>query len=178
MIGLIEEHARQFAMSLVYEAAKHSQDPETHVGAVTFPPDFIHDPTNNKMLIWGCNHFPPGLTLTPEILGRPGKYCHIIHAEKDIVNQAEKFCLNLTGCLLFTNGLPCLNCAEAIISAGIAEIYFDEAWESFGDPGWQKTWQESKQAGAVKLQEAGIAVIPIRYQPKTPQERFKRGQRF
>ncbi|MFA6227962.1 MAG: hypothetical protein WC668_02130 [Patescibacteria group bacterium] len=178
----MSETGIDFIMDTMYLCAANSNDPNTHIGAVILQPDFNFSrclfPADIKKRIVsvGCNLFPRGVNITPAMLERPEKYLWIIHAEVNAICTAARLGRSLRGCHLFTNGLPCSECAKVIVGSGIAAIYIDQDWDSLGDPGYQATWAEKHRVSKIMLEAAGIPIIPLPYDRRIP--RFKRGQSF
>ncbi|MFA5124350.1 MAG: deaminase [Patescibacteria group bacterium] len=189
---LVEEIKRfrvgfAYLMDVMYSCAAKSNDPDTHIGAVIVRPEFnktvLTADLRRSIVSTGCNHFPRNIKITPAMLERPEKHLWTVHAETDAICCAARYGGSLQGCHLFTNGLPCSECAKVIVESGIASIYIDRGWESFGDPGFQKTWAEKFRVSRIMLDAANIPVIPIPYLHNICSEvrrvpRFKRGQWF
>jgi len=54
---------------------------------------------------------------------------------------------------MYTPGLPCVDCARAVIQAGITEVVLDKAW---GAADKREEWAKSHEASKQMFQEAGI----------------------
>jgi len=88
-----------------------SKDPSTKVGCVIS--------RGNRVISIGFNGYPHGLKDTHD--SRELKYAKTIHAEINAILHANT---DLTGCYLYTSGLPpCSRCATVIIQSNIKRIY-------------------------------------------------------
>lgn len=101
----------------------------------------------------GYNGAAPGLDhcddvghLLHEINGR--KSCQrATHAEQNAINTAAKFGHATKGATIYVTDQPCLNCAKAIITAGIVEVVYARAY--------------AEQTGLEFLAQAGLKVRQI-----------------
>ena len=115
----------QMYMTLCYLVAARSRDKSTHAGTVIVAPDMT-------IRSIGYNGFPRGIEYEGEI-GEDGlpsrhsringeKYLWMEHSERNAIYNAGRNGVPLIGCTLYVNWVPCMGCARAIISAGIAEV--------------------------------------------------------
>lgn len=44
------------------------------------------------------------------------------------IANAAKYGINLNGCIAFCTLLPCINCMQALLEAGVREIHYDESY--------------------------------------------------
>jgi len=133
-------------MTMVYLVAMKSKDESTNIGAVVVGPD-------NEVRSIGYNSFPRGINDdVPERQKRPGKYAFFEHAESNTINNAALIGVSLKGCRMYTNGIPCTNCARSIINSGIKEIIVDKIWD---DNNVDK-WKEEAKISLVMFSEAGV----------------------
>jgi dCMP deaminase len=63
------------------------------------------------------------------------------------------------GSVLYTNGVPCSDCARSVIQAGVREVVVHAQWQEVEKQGggWEK-WKESQEKSVMMLAEAGIEV--------------------
>lgn len=95
------------------EVAKWSKDPEAKVGCVIVSPD-------RRQVAMGYNGFPAGLSDDQARLDDKGlKLQYMVHAELNAILNART---NLTGWTLYVTKSPCVECAKAIIQAGIGRV--------------------------------------------------------
>lgn len=106
----------EYFMNMVSLVATRSKDPNTQIGAVIVG-------LNHEIRATGYNSFPRGIRDdVPERLVRPEKYTWIEHAERNAIYNAARVGTPLEGCTIFQQVLPCMDCARAIIQAGIKEV--------------------------------------------------------
>jgi len=147
-----------YFMSMVYLAASKSKDERTHIGAVIVGKD-------NEIKSTGYNSFVR--KLRDDVLERqkkPEKYFWFEHAERNAIFNAVRFGASLKGCTLYTNGIPCMDCARAIVQSGIKKVVVDKSWDDQNPPEWRehavRTLQLFKEAG-VKLRFWQGELIPV-----------------
>jgi dCMP deaminase len=131
-------------MAMVYLVAMKSKDERTHIGAVVVDKEHIVRSMGYNGLPRHCND---------DVLERqkaPEKYYWFEHAERNAIYNART---NLSGCTMYTNGIPCADCARAVIQAGIKEVVVDENW---GIP--KAKWKKSVDKGEEMLREAGVSI--------------------
>lgn len=99
-----------------------SKDPHTKIGSVIVGP-------NHEIRSTGYNSFPRNINDTnPDRLNRPEKYLWIEHAERNAIYNAARMGTALEGCTLYCVTYPCVECARAIVQAGIAEVIIRADW--------------------------------------------------
>ena len=101
-------------MEIVDAAAKLSKDASTKVGALILGPSF-------EVRSLGYNGAPRGCAADEDERGRnrPEKYFWYSHAELNAVTNAARVGVPLAGCALLVTHPPCMDCARAIVQAGI-----------------------------------------------------------
>lgn len=133
-------------MTMVYLVAMKSKDESTHVGAVVVGPD-------KEVRSVGYNSFPRGIDDNKESRQiRPEKYFFFEHAERNSIYNASLIGVSLKGCIMYTNGIPCADCARGIIQAGIREVIVDRKWDEQN----VDKWEESAKKSLEMFNEAGI----------------------
>jgi dCMP deaminase len=111
-------------MSMVFLIASKSKDIHTHVGAVVVD-------NNNIIRSMGYNGLPRGVDDNVKSrFEKPEKYLWMVHAEQNAIYNAQS---NLQGCRMYTNGIPCNECAKAIIQSGITEVIVHSNWNLFNN---------------------------------------------
>jgi deoxycytidylate deaminase len=58
----------------------------------------------------------------PERLVRPTKYLWIEHAERNAICNAARAGTATEGCTIYVEIMPCMDCARAIVQAGIVQV--------------------------------------------------------
>ena len=135
-----------------------SKDQFTKVGCVIVGPA-------NEVRSTGYNSFPRGIQDDlPERQVRPEKYFWFEHSERNAIFNAARVGIPLEGCIIYMEGIPCMDCARAIIQAGIREIIYNgnesDKWNS---PKYDKTMLDK----SIKmLTEAGVRITEIRFLEK------------
>lgn len=159
----------QLFISMAYLVAMKSKDQSTHMGAVIIGPD-------NELRSTGYNSFPRGINDDcPERQLRPEKYQWFEHAERNGIYNASRFGAPLKGCRLYTNAIPCMDCARAIVQAGIIEVVVDKNWDNDSDQGYDARWAEENRNTLQLFQEAKVAFRFWQGELLSP-IRFKRGK--
>ena len=124
----------EYFMSLCYLVAMRSKDQNTNVGAVIVGPD-------NEIRSTGYNSFPRNCDDNiAERQERPEKYFWFEHGERNAIFNAARIGVSLNGCRIYVPGIPCMDCARAIVQSGIREVITHDAWKT-GDTN-RKTWDE------------------------------------
>lgn len=143
----------EYFLMLAKVVALKSKDPSKQVGAVIVGPD-------KQIVSTGFNGFPRGVkdgeSVKERLTNRELKLRFTAHAEANAVFQAARHGIRTKGCTLYVSSLPpCCDCAQAIIQAGIVELYIDA--EALPIP---ERWKDSIEASMLMFDEAGI---PVRY---------------
>ena len=101
-------------MELVDATANLSKDQSTKVGALILGPSF-------EVRSLGYNGAPRGCSADQDERGttRPEKYFWFSHAELNAITNAARVGTPLDGCALLVTHPPCMDCARAIVQAGI-----------------------------------------------------------
>lgn len=140
----------EYFMRQVYLVASKSKDRSTKIGAV-----IVRD---NRVLAQGYNGFPQGVNDdVEERHARPLKYAWTEHAERNAVFCCARHGVSAQGATMYTQGVPCSDCARAVIQAGITKVLTHADWTLATNPRWVESCQVSTQM----LQEAGVEVLTI-----------------
>ena len=106
----------QYYLNICKAVACRSKDPNTQLGCVIIGP-------NHEIRSTGYNSFPRGIRDdVPERLARPAKYLWIEHAERNAICNAARAGTATEACTIFVEIMPCMDCARAIVQAGITEV--------------------------------------------------------
>lgn len=116
----------EYFLKMARVCAERATCDRRHVGAI-----IVRD---NHPIATGYNGAPPGLAhcdedghLLFEINGRMS--CQrATHAEQNAINTAAKFGHRTEGATIYVTDQPCLNCAKAIITAGIKRVVWAEGY--------------------------------------------------
>jgi len=135
----------------VYLVASKSKDPSTKIGAVLV--------TDNVLISEGYNGFCRKVndSVTSRWI-RPAKYSWAEHGERNSIYNAARNGIKTLNSTMYTQGLPCVDCARSVIQAGIGKIILHKQWEDkFKELTVNgRTWTEDISAEMFK--EAGVTV--------------------
>jgi dCMP deaminase len=135
--------------------ATRSKDPSTQIGCVIVGPA-------HEIRSTGYNSLPRGIRDdVPERFERPTKYLWIEHAERNAIYNAARCGTPLEGCSLYAEFMPCMDCARAIVQAGIREVILDaDRVRSYSSQHYDeqfKTARELLAEGGVTLRAVSMA---------------------
>lgn len=154
-----------YFMTMAYLVASKSKDQSTHIGAVVVGP-------KNEVRSVGYNSFVRGLRDdVKERQERPEKYLWFEHGERNAIYNATLIGVSLEGCRMYTNGVPCMDCARGIIQSGIKEVIIDSKWDEDNNEKWKEHHKKSLEMFA----ETGIKIISYNFKP-VPIKRVKNGE--
>lgn len=127
--------------------AARSKDPGTQLGCVIAGPA-------HEIRSTGYNSFPRGIRDdVPERKERPEKYLWIEHAERNAIYNAARAGTALEGCTLYVELMPCMDCARAIVQAGIREVVVDGGrMQAYSSEFYNRHFQKAE----LLLREAGV----------------------
>lgn len=113
----------KYFMTLCYLVALKSKDQRTKYGAIIVGPD-------HEIRSTGYNSFPRGVNdLMNERQERPEKYFWFEHAERNAIYNAARVGVPLKECRIYIQGIPCMDCARAIVQSGINEVIVHKQWQ-------------------------------------------------
>lgn len=140
----------EYFLNIVEQIKLKSKDESTQVGAL-----IVND--ENTIVSTGYNSFPRGLNDNiKERQERPIKYYYIEHAERNAIFNAARLGVSTKDTNIYlTSGLPCTDCARAIINSGIKRIYCKKNCTTKN----KEKWFESQQIALEMLNECGVDVI-------------------
>lgn len=105
-----------YYLNICRNVAARSKDPNTQIGCVIVGPA-------REIRSTGYNSFPRGIRDdVPERLERPAKYLWMEHAERNAIYNAARAGTSVDGCSIYVEIMPCMDCARAIVQAGIKEV--------------------------------------------------------
>lgn len=143
----------QYFKDMAELVARKSKDKFTKIGAVIVGPD-------NEVRSTGYNSFPRGLNDDlDERQERPEKYYWFEHGERNSIFNAARHGVSLKGCRMFLNcGVPCADCARAIIQVGIVEVIMPQFESVTTAAGNKQKWTDSAKRSLQMFKEAGVIV--------------------
>jgi len=122
-----------------------SKDPDKKVGCVIVSPD-------RRQVTMGYNGFAQGVKDIPERLAsKATKLLLTVHAELNAILNARA---DLTGWTLYVTEPPCVDCANAIIQAGIIRVVCPPISPS-------SSWSVNQYKAKSILIEAGVGSFTI-----------------
>lgn len=137
----------EYFMRHVYLAASKSKDPRTQIGAV-----IVQD---GVIISEGYNGFPRNVQDSNERLDeKEVKLSFIVHAEHNSILNAARMGISTAGSTMFTQGIPCSECAKAIIQAGVKRVFLHGRWPDVDSPKWKK----SNDLTQTMFKEAGVVI--------------------
>ena len=141
-------------VDLATHIAGWSKDPNTKIGAVVVCDE------DRLLLSTGYNGMARGVNDDIPIRSsrlNGEKYFWYAHAERNAVYNAARYGVQLAGASIYlSRGMPCTDCAIAIIQSGIEKIICKA-----GDPtgAANAKWSEEAERSVVMLAEADVEVI-------------------
>ena len=148
----------KYFISMLYLVAMKSKDEKTQNSAII-------DSQDNRIKATGYNSFPSGINdYIPERQERPEKYFWMEHGERNAIYNAARDGVKLKDCRLYVTGIPCMDCARAIVQVGIIEVvyhtlmpYDSKLWHEYMD----RTVQLFKESGIVFREYTGDIISKI-----------------
>jgi dCMP deaminase len=125
--------------------SEQSKDRSRKVGAVIVGTDMV-------VKTVGYNSLPRGAKDLEERALRPAKYLWTEHAERNAIYDAARRGIALDGGTIYIPWFPCMDCARAIVQAGIRRLVGFRPDHS--DP----TWGEHFIAAMDLFREAGVEI--------------------
>jgi dCMP deaminase len=138
-------------MRHAYLISSKSKDTRTKIGAVLIK--------NNRVISEGYNGIPTGVCdCNEQRYQRPEKYFWFEHAERNSVYSCARAGIATKDSVMYTQGVPCADCARACIQAGITTIVVHKQWEDFEQMYYRDKWEESGKRSNAMFNECGILV--------------------
>ncbi|MCK1562804.1 CMP deaminase [Bradyrhizobium sp. 173] len=133
-------------LSLAAQIGRWSKDRSAKAGCVIVGEDRLVRST-------GFNGFPRKINDDePSRHERPAKYLWSEHAERNAIYNAARLGISTAGCICYVNWFPCVDCARAVVQAGIVRLIGLEP--DHQDP----RWGEEFQFALTLFSEAGVDV--------------------
>lgn len=138
----------------VYWIASKSKDSKTKIGAI-----IVKD---KRIISTGYNGMPEGVDDTvSERLERPTKYFYFEHGERNAIYSAARHGIVTDGATLYTNAVPCADCARGIVQAGITNVYVHKQFNDISDMYVRDQWKGHHTVTSILLDEAGVGILSI-----------------
>jgi dCMP deaminase len=137
----------------VYWWARRSKDPRTKIGAVLVRWD------TKKPISHAYNGFSRKVDDNIDLRwDRPEKYFWVKHAESNAVINCASEGPSTAGTVMFTQGIPCANCADDVIQGKIVEVVVHKQWQEYEKSFQWEKWLDSTKRSMLKFEEAGIKI--------------------
>ena len=138
----------------VYWVASKSKDPKTKIGAL-----IVKD---KRIISTGFNGIPIGVNDDNELRHqRPEKYKWYEHGERNAIYAAARYGINTDGAILYTNALPCADCARGIIQSGIKDVYIHRQFNDLCNEAQREQWKGHDNATFTMFNEADVKIFAI-----------------
>ena len=146
---MLDEKKAGKYLVLAKQIALFSKDQSTQVGALVLGP-------SHEIRSTGYNGAPRGCKADEDDRGitRPEKYFWFSHAEINAITNAARVGTPLEGSDLVVTHFPCMDCARAIVQAGIVAVYVPEP-----TPEFLERWGEHVERTKLLFGECGVKVI-------------------
>jgi dCMP deaminase len=141
-----------YFLKLVYQVAEKSKDPKTKIGAILVNPD-------KSVISMGFNGPPMGVWDIPQRLDRPEKYFFFEHAERNAIFLAAKNGIKTNGSVLYTQGIPCCDCARGVIQSGVCCVVIHKLWPY--TPAYESNWTEGIKRSIAMFEEACVLLVEV-----------------
>ena len=150
----------EYFFGIINSVKVKSKDPHTKVGCVIVGPDNEIRSTGYNSFVRGLkDDVPERLVRVSEIHPLYNKYSFIEHSERNAIYNAAAVGIPIKGCTIYMQGLPCIDCARAIIQSRIKEIIFDgKEWDKWNSPKYD---QKSIAISLEILKETGVKITRI-----------------
>jgi len=147
----------EWFIKIMYLVASKSKDPKTKIGAV-----LVRD---RRIISTGYNGLCRGVNDdVPSRLVRPAKYNWFEHGERNAIFAAARHGIATEGTTMYTNGVPCTDCARAVIQAGVEAIVVHKPYEDLSvmaqkaKSGHGEKWAGHNTISMEMFNEAGVMV--------------------
>lgn len=133
-------------LNILPQICELSDDNKTKVGCLIVDND-------ENILAYGSNVLPDGLTYEKRRCETTEKHIWLHHAERNAIYKAARLGISLKGTKMYCTYFPCVDCARAIIQAGIIKLYTNKP-----DLNHEK-WGDSWVNAIIMFKECGVELI-------------------
>ena len=144
----------EYFMRHVYLVATKSKDFRTKIGAVLVLDKRIISEGYNGI----CRCVLDDISHVSERYERPEKYFWQEHAERNSFYNCSYNGITTNGSILYTNGIPCSECARAVIQCGVKEVIVHKQWQEFEQKFYWEKFIESAKRSKIMFDEADIKI--------------------
>jgi len=121
----------QYYMNLAREASTRATCDRAHVGCVLVR----FSKRGDSIVATGYNGAPSGHPHCDEV-GHDmenGHCVRAVHAERNAIYQCARIGVSADGAVAYCTVMPCVKCTEALHSAGVRLVYFEQLYKSMSD---------------------------------------------
>ncbi len=136
---------------LAHDVARMSKDPKRQVGAIIVSRD-------GSPISWGYNGFARGIDDDARLYDNEIKLKLVVHAEANAIFNAARAGACTLDSIMVCTLFPCINCANAVIQAGISEIICPDTKLIEPSSKWAEAMKESEHL----LIEAGVKITLLK----------------
>ena len=149
----------QKIMGIARSISLLSKDTSTQVGALLIGAEGEGGP-------WGYNGAPRGCSADEDqrFQERPEKYFWAEHAERNAIYSAARTGFRTIGCTIFVTHPPCMDCARAIVQAGIKRVVTVEQTAEF-----YERWKEHISRSMRLFDECGVTYEVLNEESHSPE---------
>ena len=143
----------EYYLEICRVVAARSKDPNTQIGCVIVGPA-------HEIRSTGYNSLPRGIRDDiPERLVRPTKYLWMEHAERNAIYNSARAGTATEGCTIYVEIMPCMDCARAIVQAGISEaVISDERMSQYSSEYYDEHFRKVEELfGEAKVRIRRVA---------------------
>ncbi|MBU0586909.1 hypothetical protein KJ780_05335 [Candidatus Micrarchaeota archaeon] len=130
-----------------YKYAEKSVHPSTHNAALLVD--------RNKIILRGINNLPLKVKQLKSRFQGDNKHVYPNHAERDLIYNAARKGIRTDKRTMVMPWLPCINCANAIISSGIKKLIVHKQMVERT----KECWKKELKSALKLLKEAKIGII-------------------
>ena len=146
-IKISTEEVHKKLLKNCYDYASKSNHPSTHTAALLVD--------NEKVILSGQNILSPGVKELEERFKGDNRHIYPNHAERDVIYKAARKGIKTKGLTMIMPWLPCIPCANAIISSGIKQLVVHKQMIERTSDKWKTELKNAIQI----MEEAGIPII-------------------
>jgi len=131
-----------------YKYSRKSDHPSTHNAALLVD-------KSGKIVLKGLNILPPGVKKRKERYEGENKHKYLNHAERDVIYKAARKGIKTRGLTMVMPWLPCIPCANAIITSGIKKLIVHKQMIIRT----REEWKEELINAVRMMKEAGVKIL-------------------
>ena len=134
-------------LKICYEHASKSNHTSTHTAALLVD--------NGNVILDGKNILPSKVKKLKERFEGDNRHIYPNHAERDLIYKAARRGIKTEGLMMVMPWLPCIPCANAIISSGIEQLVVHKQMIERTKEEWQKELKDAVQI----MEEANVRIV-------------------